>query len=354
MPQDGAPLPPSQFPSHDRGASTSGHAAQDEISGESDSGWLFADAHKARPYWLHVLLFLLTVLSTLIVGARLQHQFTTNQPIFIQDDRYFAVSDAWRDPRSLLNGIPFTASLLAILLAHEFGHFIYCKRNRVYATLPFFLPFPSPIGTLGAFIQIRSPFESLAGLFDIAIAGPLAGLAAAVPLAFVGLSMSKVAAPGSGLQMGVGNPLIFHLIHRAMVAVGATPQVALSSVYMHPVAVAAWTGMLATSLNLLPGGQLDGGHMIYARWPNAHRRTTRAALLALVPLGLFFWSGWLVWAGALFFTSRHPYVDVYPPLDGKRRMMFWLAVGMLVLTFVPMPFAEVGAGSIIREWIHRR
>jgi membrane-associated protease RseP (regulator of RpoE activity) len=233
---------------------------------------------------------------------------------------------------------------MLILLAHEMGHYLFCVRYGVSATLPFFIPFPTLIGTLGAFIRIKSPLRSRAVLFDIGIAGPIAGFVVALVVLIFSLPISRIApvgAPPPYIQLGY--PLIFHLVRRSLVALGFAPGLAgvpLSRLYLHPVAIAAWVGMFATSLNLLPGGQLDGGHIVFAVSPRAHKTISRITILALIPLAVYFWTGWLVWAVLLRLSGmRHPSVPVWPEISTGRR---WLAVGallMLVLTFFYIPLS---------------
>src|SRR6267143_1255468 len=224
-----------------------------------------------RRYWLHILLFLATVFTTLVVGARMEFNFQNNQPAFSMNDDalpFFPARWALAEPSRLLLGLPFAATLLLILLAHEMGHYLYCRYYGVYATLPFFIPAPTLIGTLGAVIRIRSPIRSRNALFDIGIAGPIAGFVVAVATLLVALALSKPAPSGLGpSDLELGYPLIFHLVHWMMAAVAPIHPVAalpLDRVYLHPMAVASWGGMIATALNLLPSGQLDGGHIIYA------------------------------------------------------------------------------------------
>ena len=293
-----------------------------------------------RRYWLHLLLFAATIFTTLIVGARLQYNFSLGLPQFHSDADLFPLSWALQHPGNLVLGIPFSVTLLGILLAHEMGHFIYAQRNHVYATLPFFLPAPTLIGTMGAFIRIRSPIRTRAALFDIGIAGPIAGFVAALPVLLVALMASRPAAAqptDSGLVLGF--PLIFHLTWSLMHPHGALHLVQLS---LSPVAIAAWVGMFATSLNLLPGGQLDGGHIVYALSPRSHKIVSRLTVLALVPLGVFCWAGWLIWAVLLLVSLlRHPHVPEYPPLDRKRKLLGWFALLMFALTMVPTPFSQI-------------
>ena len=192
-------------------------------------------------------------------------------------------------PSELLPGLPFSLTLMFILLAHEMGHYLYARHYRVHATLPFFVPFPSLIGTLGAFIRIKSPIPSRAALFDIGIAGPIAGFIPACVAMIVGLSLSRPAAATSASDIQLGFPRSFHLAAQLLHI--TTPLERLS---LHPIAAAAWIGMFATALNLLPGGQLDGGHIIFSVVPGLHRVISIVTVFALVPLGKYFWTGWFL------------------------------------------------------------
>jgi membrane-associated protease RseP (regulator of RpoE activity) len=298
-----------------------------------------------RRVWVHVLLFLLTCGTTLIVGARLQQRFDAVQPMFLGDVDFFPLRLV-RHPAELLQGLPFAGSLLAILFAHEMGHFLLAVKNRVYATLPFFLPAPTPIGTFGAFIQIRSRFHRRSELLDIAVGGPIAGFVVALPLAVSGLLRSKVVQVDSGTVMGLGSPLIFEMIQRAL----HLP--AVGTLLFHPVALAAWVGMLATALNLLPGGQLDGGHIVYSLSPKAHRFASFGGAAVLVLAAYFLWSGWMIWAVAFMITRRHP--PVLRPermLPRSRHTLAWLALLLLVLTAMPVP---IESGSLREAWAEYR
>jgi len=294
-----------------------------------------------RRYWLHISLLLITLFTTLVVGARLETNFLHNQPAFSDDSvvlPLFHLKWLVRHPADILLGLPFSLTLMGILLAHELGHFIVAKRNGVDATLPFFIPAPTLIGTFGAVIRIKSPIRSRQALFDIGIAGPIAGFLVAVPVLFWGLALSKPMPPSAfDSSLLLGYPLIFNIVYRAVTRL-MPHAVTLGNLYLHPVGVAAWVGMLATALNLLPGGQLDGGHITYAIAPRAHRWVTWASILVLIPLGIHYWPGWLVWAVILGFTGlRHPNVPKWPPLDRNRRALALLAVLMLVLTFALAP-----------------
>jgi membrane-associated protease RseP (regulator of RpoE activity) len=236
-----------------------------------------------------------------------------------------------------------------ILFSHEMGHYLYCRYYGVDATLPFFVPFPSLIGTMGAFIRIRSPIRSRSALFDIGIAGPIAGFIPACAALAVGLRFSRVAAGTSIAPLpDVGFPPIFHLMNRFLHGSHAPP---LEQLYLHPIAVAAWVGMFATALNLLPGGQLDGGHIIFAVAPAWHRRISTLAILILIPLSLYCWIGWLLWAVVLRITGmRHPIVPVYPAITPARAWLAVLAVVMLLLTFTPTPITNSSMMEVLREF----
>src|SRR5262245_45848457 len=286
-----------------------------------------------RPrYWLHALRFVATIFTTLVVGARLEFNFLANHPAFSPDE-IFPLTWVLAAPARLLLGLPFSATLMLILLAHEMGHYLYCKRYGVRATLPFFLPAPTLIGTLGAFIRIKSPIPSRKALFDIGIAGPIAGFGVALPALLLGMWLSRpeplVAAAS---EPALGYPAIFHLLWTVL-PLNVTHGAPLHEIYFHPVAIAAWVGMFATALNLLPSGQLDGGHIVYAANPRWHRAISRLTVFALLPLGVFFWLGWLVWGTILMVLGpRHQQITLYPELGRGRRLLALLALGMLVLT----------------------
>ncbi len=307
-----------------------------------------------RRYWLHGLLLLATIFTTLVVGARLEYNFLTNQPAFDlqQNSALFPVVWALKQPSRLLLGVPFAATLMLILLAHEMGHFLYCMRYGVYATLPYFIPAPTLIGTLGAFIRIRSPIRTRAALFDIGIAGPIAGFLVATVTLLFSLTLSKPMppnVPASSVQLGY--PLIFDVMHRILLAFGHSGpgQIALNAAYLHPTAVAAWVGMLATALNLLPGGQLDGGHITYAVAPRAHYYVSRITIVLLL-IASWWWMGWLVWALLLRISGmHHPQVSPEPDLGEGRKWLFLFAIVMLALTFSLAPIQSGGVADIIQQ-----
>jgi membrane-associated protease RseP (regulator of RpoE activity) len=298
-------------------------------------------------YWLHALLLLATCFTTLVVGARMETNFWFDRPAFSLDDdsSLFPLRWIFDHPSRLMRGIPFAATLMLILLAHEMGHYLYCKRYRVWATLPFFIPAPTLIGTLGAFIRIRSPIRSRTALFDIGIAGPIAGFLVSVGVLWVSLGFSKPLPAGSHpADLQVGFPLIFQWMHRMLAARGGAHGVAtlpLNRVLLHPCAIAAWVGMFATSLNLLPGGQLDGGHIVFSLAPWAHKFVSRLTILILLPMGYYLWSGWFLWAILLQLSSfRHPQVAELPRVSGVRAGLALFALAMLAVTLTPAPFQQ--------------
>lgn len=285
-------------------------------------------------YWLHILLLLLTLFSTTVVGARLWDNFATNRPAFDLERDLTAYSFYLRHPTLLFSGLPFSLTLLTVLLFHEMGHYIACRHYRIDASLPYFLPAPTLIGTFGAFIRIRSPIFSKRILFDVGVAGPIAGFFALLPPLAIGLAFSKVI-PGIAERgdLTFGNPLLLRLLEAAIF-----PGVSPADIYLHPVARAAWVGIFATALNLLPIGQLDGGHVLYAYLGERHRRFSLIFALALIPIGLKFWLGWLMWSAFfLLFGLRHP--PVYDPenLDTVRKRLTLLAIIMLILSFTLAP-----------------
>jgi Zn-dependent protease len=321
-----------------------------------------------RRLWIHIVLLLATFITTMAVGSRIQSNFVSQKPTFsLSDDSPFFPISWIAHPSELLTGLPFSLTLMFILLAHEMGHYLYARHYRVYATLPYFVPFPSLIGTLGAFIRIKSPIPSRAALFDIGIAGPIAGFIPACIALVAGVSLSHPIAASDISSLQLGFPLAFHLVARILHI--TTPLRALS---LHPVATAAWVGMFATALNLLPGGQLDGGHILFSLSPQLHRAVSFLTVLALIPLGKYFWTGWLLWAVLLAMTMRHPPVPREPGVSGPRRLVALFGALMFILSFTPAPFTHSSGREVwpeirqgvpdsvrslrdeARQWLHRK
>jgi hypothetical protein len=309
-------------------------------------------------YWLHILLLLLTCFTTLVMGARMEYNFQHGQPaLSVGDDSipFFPANWAFSHPARLLGGVPFMATLMLFFLAHEMGHYLYCRRYGIYATLPFFIPVPTPIGTMGAVIIIRSRIRSRTALFDIGIAGPIAGFVVAVVVLAASLAWSKPMHAGIGsAEYELGYPLIFQLVHGLLASTGLIHGAAalpLDRVLLHPTAIAAWVGMLATSLNLLPGGQLDGGHIIFSIAPQAHKLISRLTILILLPMAYFLWTGWFLWAILLQVSSlRHPQVAEWPRVSDGRLWLAGFALLMLALTLTPAPLANSSLPEVFHQF----
>lgn len=278
--------------------------------------------------WLNIILFALTLLSTLIVGALgAGVDFLSRPRMFIENPLTILVA-----------GMPFSFSLLGILLFHEFGHYTASRLHGVEVTLPYFLPFPNIIGTMGAVIRIKSPFITRKQLLDVGAAGPLAGLIVAIPLVIWGQShpvlLPETTNPGSLTYFG--ESLIFSGL--SALVNPEVPQGYIAA--LNPVAFAGWVGFLVTMLNLLPIGQLDGGHIVYAMFGKIQHRVAFIIIFALVVMS-FFWIGWIIWAllGLLLVRPKHPPTvldDIQ--LDGKRMAIGYLCLLAFVLCFVPVPF----------------
>lgn len=267
---------------------------------------------------IHTVLFLVTLLTTLVAG-------TLQQGI-----------NPLESPLSLWRGIPFSFTLIIILASHEFGHYFMAKRYEVDVTLPYFIPAPSFIGTFGAFIKIKSPILDRRMLLDIGAAGPIAGLVVAMPVLLVGLMLSDVRPALTETGTSLGSSLLFSLM--SWIVHGSLPQEA--DIVLHPIAFSGWIGLLVTCLNLLPVGQLDGGHVAYAIFGRRQRSLARVIFLMLIILGFTMWVGWLVWAVILYLMrlDHPPVVYDWIPLDRRRRIIGWAAMVIFVLTFTPAPF----------------
>jgi membrane-associated protease RseP (regulator of RpoE activity) len=264
-------------------------------------------------------LFLVTGLTTTVAGA------------------VWAGVDPFTGWAALARGLPFSLSLLTILLCHEMGHYLMCVRHGVDASLPYFLPAPPlvvPWGTFGAFIRVRSRFRDRVALFDMGATGPWAGFVVSVIVLVIGLRLSHVEAPTGGSTLLFGDSLLTGYLTRLIV--GADPD----TVFIHPVGLAGWFGLLVTSLNLLPAGQLDGGHVVYAAVGRRTPLLSGSLAAGLAWLGFRLWSGWFFWAAIVALMTRFghpPTIDDEIPLDGRRLVGAVASLLLLVLTFVPEP-----------------
>ena len=312
-------------------------AAAPAESGPASEAAPFALVPSALESWRYLvpaLLLVLTLGTTTLVGARLARNFAENRPAFNFDRDLLAYLELLRNPVGLLEGLPFSLTLVGILLAHELGHYLTCRYYRVDASLPYFLPAPTFIGTFGAFIRIRSPIYSKRVLFDIGVAGPIAGFVVLIPALAIGLAFSKVL-PGMALQgdLVFGTPLLQRVLQELIF-----PGAAAADVYLHPIARAACVGAFATALNLLPIGQLDGGHIVYSVAQRWHKALTLITTLILLPMGLFTWWGWSLLAIViLIWGRRHPVVFDEAPINAGRLKLAWLALVILLLSFSIVP-----------------
>lgn len=281
-------------------------------------------------------LFFLTLLTSLIAGAHFATAYAHNQSAsfdaFVQMFRI-----AYRHPTALVAGFPFALTLLTILLAHELGHYYACRHHHIRSSYPFFIPGPTLIGTFGAFILIRSPIRSARALFDVGASGPFVGFAVALPALFYGVLHAKVIpsfASDSASDVIFGTPVIVRLVSAIV-----HPNANVDDLLLHPVARAAWVGLFATALNLLPVGQLDGGHIVRSVSPRAHRVISLLLPIALIPLAVWQWSGWYFWAALLFGLRFFRAAPIYDPtpLDPNRRFGVAIALIVFILCFMPKP-----------------
>lgn len=273
-----------------------------------------------------------------MVGARLQYNFARGLPPYFTNNDLWPFGWAWRHPGQIWAGLGFSAALMAILLAHELGHFLACRYDRLDSTLPLFLPAPTVIGTWGAFIKIKAPFHDRKEVFDVGIAGPLAGLALTLPLLAYGMAQSRVLTPAQAvlwqhqfLHFG-WPPLVI------WIAAWTHPGVPTNFIGLSPIARAAWVGLFVTMLNLIPGAQLDGGHILYAISARTHTVVSWAAMAGLVAAGWFYWPGWYLFAAFIaLMRVRHPFVPETEPLGGGRIALALLCAAVFAVAFVAMP-----------------
>lgn len=306
---------------------------------------------------LNVIMFLLTLISVMLSGVQVPAGSSVPEGLFEQIKFTFA---------NLLTGWPFAVALLSILLAHEFGHYIAGRIRKVDVSLPFFIPLPfSVFGTMGAFINMREIPRNKRHLLDIGIAGPLAGLIVAIPVLFIGLNLSSLdtilpaeagymnSLEGNSILYLLAKFIVFGKLLPAPATYGDLPPLlywliyfftgtpapyGATDVFIHPVALAGWAGLLVTSLNLIPVGQLDGGHILYTLFGSRLRKALPFIIASLVILG-FFWTGWWLWVFLLLIFGRvhaEP-LDQITELDPRRKALAWLMIVIFVLTLTPIP-----------------
>jgi membrane-associated protease RseP (regulator of RpoE activity) len=293
----------------------------------------------AKSLLLACLLFLVTLGTCLVAGTHFAVAYAHNEAVS-WDEFLRAFSLVYRNPLALAAGLPFALTLLAILLAHELGHFFACRHHHIHSSYPFFIPFPTLIGTLGAFILIRSPIRTTRALFDVGASGPLVGFLVAVPALVYGIVHAKFV-PGladpANAGIVLGSPLILQLL-APIFHHGANA----STLLLHPVGRAAWVGLFATSLNLLPAVQLDGGHILRSLSQQAHRISSILVPALLAYLGFRFWPGWYIWAALLVGIRFLRTLPIYnpEPLGSARYAAAFVSLVIFILCFMPAPFLE--------------
>ncbi len=269
---------------------------------------------------INIFLFLTTILTTLLAGTLLRG----GNPL--------------RDLSALRLGMPFSFTLMSILLVHEMAHYFTSRRHRVRTSLPYFIPAPTLLGTFGAVIKMKSPMPNRQALLEVGISGPLAGFVLSLVAIIIGLNLSQVISQAPPGAWRLGSSLLFSLL--TYLVRGPLPEG--YNLILHPMAFAGWIGLLITAINLIPAGQLDGGHITYALFGQRHFFLARLMFFIMLGLSLL-WPGWIIWAALIFaFGLRHPPpLDDITPLDRKRKVLALIALLIFILTFVPIPFGHL-------------
>jgi membrane-associated protease RseP (regulator of RpoE activity) len=302
-----------------------------------------------KRYGLPFLLLCISVVTTTAIGARYMQNFLDGLPTVV------AESDLWpwpwllQQPSRFQLGWPFSLTLLSILISHELGHYFACRVHGIRCTLPWVLPAPTLSGTAGAVIQIRSRIPNRRALMDVGAYGPLAGYAVSLVAVVVGMLLSRPI-PDGGVRplINFGHPLTLRLIHDCLHVLSHPAVPRFEAALQHPILIAGWVGLFITALNLIPSGQLDGGHILFALSPRWHRTVSRILPFVLLAFGFYFWIGWFFWGALLWIPAmRHPKVTTSEPL-GKRRFLAVSCLAVFLLTFAAEPFTE----NSIRAYLH--
>lgn len=295
--------------------------------------------------WLNIILFVVTVLSTFFVGISWSLSFKYADLLSQSTQIDFDIK-IFEDPQIISLSIVYAVVLIGILLGHELGHFLTCQYYKINATLPYFIPAPTLIGTLGAFIKIKSPITRKQQLFDIGVAGPLTGFILSVPTLIYGLSLSKVV-PAIPREESLifGEPLLLKIVG-SMIFKNVPPDF---DIILHPIAFAGWVGIFVTALNLFPVGQLDGGHVSYALLGPKSRNLARLFLGVFIFMGIFFWIGWFIWAFIILLLGLgHPrVVDEETPLSPRRKFLGFVVLIIFILSFIPDPIKGYGSSNLV-------
>ncbi len=298
---------------------------------------------------INVILLIATIASTVLAGTLL---YANTSPLAERllsraTDPIQALLIILRTPALWMIGVPYALTLLTILGVHEMGHYMMAKRHKAEVTLPYFIPMPFGLGTMGALIRLKSPIKNRRQLFDIGVAGPLAGLAVAIPLLIIGLSLSPVEFVGRSIAGGQeGNSILYAVLK--FITKGQWLPGGGYDVMINAIAFPAWFGLIVTMINLLPIGQLDGGHVIFAMFGRMQWKVAVVAEVILLGMGVYlafttgqFLNVWLLWAVLVqVFGLRHPPpLDDLTPLDRKRKLIGWATIAIFFLIFTPLPFS---------------
>ena len=298
---------------------------------------------------INVILLIATIASTVLAGTLL---YANTSPLAGRllsraTDPIQALLIILRTPALWMIGVPYAMTLLTILGVHEMGHYMMAKRHKAEVTLPYFIPMPFGLGTMGALIRLKSPIKNRRQLFDIGVAGPLAGLAVAIPLLIIGLSLSPVEFVGRSIAGGQeGNSILYAVLK--FITKGEWLPGGGYDVMINAIAFPAWFGLIVTMINLLPIGQLDGGHVIFAMFGRMQWKVAVVAEVILLGMGVYlafttgqFLNVWLLWAVLVqVFGLRHPPpLDDLTPLDRKRKLIGWATIAIFFLIFTPLPFS---------------
>ncbi len=281
--------------------------------------------------WINLVLFLVTLASTVFWGAL--HWIGFYYPEIGKNE----LISLLKSGKIILMGLPFSFSIMLILLSHEMGHYLMARKYGIDATLPYFIPAPNIVGTFGALIRIRGRIPSRKALFDVGAAGPITGFLVSIPFLFYGLMHSKLVEkiPRGGLS--IGEPLIFKMFYKLFF-----PGIPSDRLLIHPVGFAAWVGLFITSLNLIPVGQLDGGHISYAVFGRDSNKLSLAVLLFLLYLSISKWWVWLLWVAIILVIGvYHPEFQYEDRLDVKRYILAVIVLIIFLVTFIPQPFTFV-------------
>ncbi len=308
------------------------------------------EGRAAQRPWLNLLLFIVTCFSAFYVGLTWSVSYIYSEQL-LGNSQFIPGVDVFTEPRVISLGLVYAAVLIVILLGHEMGHYLACRFYRIDATLPFFIPAPTLIGTLGAFIKIKAPITRRKQLFDIGASGPLTGFLLSLPALIYGLSLSKVVPPIPHEDAWIfGEPLILRLIGGLMFR----DLPAESELLLHPIGFAGWVGILITAFNLFPMGQLDGGHVSYALLGERSKPLARFLLVVFIVMGVFFWVGWIVWALLILLLGfKHPQLrGQQETLSPGRRWLSAVIILIFILSFIPAPIKGYSLIELVQHrWL---